>query len=146
MLKRGAVVLAIANGNVTSIYNLHDNNKDSVIVKLSNSKIKLYPGHQVTFAVADQAPDFAYINQVAKIGYRAIKTSTNNGIMTYESDFSIPSAISALKPLKAMFKSNDRIIKNLANQLLKTSVVVSQSTSFKGIYEQVNKPKLVSLR
>ncbi len=145
-LKRGAIVLAIAYGNVTSIYNLHDNNKDSVIVKSPSSKIKLYPGHQVTFAVGDQAPDFAYINQVAKIGYRSLKTYTYKGIIAYESDFSIPSAINALKPLKAIFRSNDRVIKNLANQLLKTSVVVSQSTGYKGIYEQINKPKLVSFR
>ena len=146
-LKRGAIVLAIANGGVVSIFNLHDNAAGSVVVKANGIKaITLAPGRHVSVASAHQAIDFAYINQVRKIGYRGIKANTSNGVATYVSDFSIPSAISVVKPLKAMFRSNDKQVKALANQLLKTSVVVTQSTSGSGVYEQVAKPKLTAMR
>ncbi len=146
-LKRGAIVLAIANGSILSIYNLHDNAKGSVLVNVKGiSPIVLVPGRHLSLACASHPVDFAFINQVSKIGYRNINAHNSNGISTYLSDFSIPSAISAIKPLKAMFRSNDKQIKVLANQLLKTSCVVTQSTSGAGIYEQVTKPKYTAMQ
>ncbi len=145
-LKRGAIVLAIANGNVVSVYNLHDNAASSVVIKANDNKlISLTPGHQATLAKINQSLDFAYVNQVSKIGYRAIKAVKEVNYVSYTSDFSIPSAIIAIKPLKAMFASSNRKVKAIAQQLLKTSVVVTQSTSGSGVYEQVTKPKLTAM-
>ncbi len=142
-LKRGAIVLAIANGNVVSVFDLHDNSANSIVVTGNGvNAIALAPGRHVTVAKANSAIDFAYVNQVGKIAYRGINTLVKNGRVTYVSDFSIPSAINAIKPLKTMFRSNDKQVKALANQLLKTSVVVTQSSSGKGIYEQVAKSKV----
>ncbi len=146
-LKRGAIVLAIANGSIVSVYNLHDNAKDSVVVYVKGIKpISLAPGRHLSLACASQSVDFAFINQVSKIGYRNVNARNSNGRSTYLSDFSIPSAISAIKPLKAMFRSNDKQIKAIANQLLKTSCVVTQSTSGAGVYEQVTKPKYTAMK
>ena len=146
-LKRGAIVLAIANGNVVSVYDLHDNSANSVVVTGNGvNAITLAPGRQVTIAKANTAVDFAYVNQVGKIAYRGLNTTLKNGNATYVSDFSIPSAISAVKPLKAMFRSNDAKVRALANQMLKTIIVVTQSTASKGIYEQVAKPKFTAMR
>ncbi len=146
-LKRGAIVLAIANGNVVSVYDLHDNSANSVVVTGNGvNAITLAPGRHVTIAKANTAVDFAYVNQVGKIAYRGLNTTLKNGNATYVSDFSIPSAISAVKPLKAMFRSNDAKVRALANQMLKTIVVVTQATASSGIYEQVAKPKLTAMR
>ena len=145
-LKRGAIVLAIANGNVVSVYNLHDNAASSVVIKANDNKsITLTPGHQATLAQINQVLDFAYVNQVSKIGYRSIQSVKEVNYVSYTSDFSIPSAIIAIKPLKAMFASRNRKVKAIAQQLLKTSVVVTQSTSGSGVYEQVTKPKLTAM-
>ncbi len=144
LLKRGAIVLAIVNSGIVSVYNLHDNHKDSVIVKSDDRKIKLNPGQHLTVLASNYLTDFANVNQAKSIGYRDLKTNTSNGTVTYMSDFSILSAINAIKPLKAMFKRKD--CQNLANQLLKTSCIVTQSSSGKGIYEQVVKPKLTAMK
>ena len=146
-LKRGAIVLAIANGNVVSVYDLHDNSANSVVVSGNGvNAINLAPGRQVTVAKTNTAVDFAYVNQVGKIAYRSLNTTFKNGNAMYVSDFSIPSAISAVKPLKAMFRSSDAKVRALANQMLKTIVVVTQSTASSGVYEQVAKPKLTAMR
>ncbi len=143
-LKRGAIVLAIANGNVVSVYDLHDNSANSVVVTGKGvNAIALAPGRHVTIAKTNSAIDFAYVNQVGKIAYRGLNTTLKNGNASYVSDFSIPSAISAIKPLKTMFRSNDAKVAALANQIFKTIVVVTQSTSGRGVYEQVVKPKLI---
>ena len=82
---------------------------------------------------------------MSKIGYRSIQSVKEVNYVSYTSDFSIPSAIIAIKPLKAMFASRNRKVKAIAQQLLKTSVVVTQSTSGSGVYEQVTKPKLTAM-
>ena len=146
LLKRGAIVLAIANSGIVSVYNLHDNHKDSVIVKSGDRKIILNPGRHLTVLAANYLTDFANVNQVNNIGYRDFNTNISNGLVTYVSDFSIPSAINAIKPLSAMFKSKDCQIRNLANQLLKTSCIVTQSSCGKDIYNQAVKPKLTALK
>ena len=146
LLKRGAIVLAIANSGIVSVYNLHDNHKDSVIVKSGDRKIILNPGRHLTVLAANYLTDFANVNQVNNIGYRDFNTNISNGLVTYVSDFSIPSAINAIKPLRAMFKSKDCQIRNLANQLLKTSCIVTQSSCGKDIYNQAVKPKLTALK
>ena len=144
-LKRGALVLAIVNGNVVSVYDLHDNSANSVVVSSSKTnKVVLTPGQHVTLARVNDATDFAYVNQASKVAYRKINTTVNNGIATYVSDFSIPSAISAVKPLKAMFGSHDAHVKAIANQMLKTIVVVMQNGAGNGAYEYVAKPKLMA--
>ncbi len=146
-LKHGAIVLAIANGNVVSVYDLHDNSANSVVVTGNGvNAVALAPGRQVTIAKANTAIDFAYVNQVGKIAYRGLNTTLKIGNAIYVSDFSIPSAITAVKQLKSMFKSNDAKIKALANQVLKTIVVVTQATAGRGVYEQVTKPKLTAMR
>ncbi len=146
-LKRGALILAVTNGKIISLYNLHDRCANSVVIKGDGVKsISLNPGRHVSLVRINRAIDFAYVNQIRTIAYRDIKAQFGDGTAIYTSDFSIPSAINSIKQLKAMFKSNDNKVRILANQILKTIVVVTQSTSYKGIYEQVAKPKLTAMR
>ncbi len=145
-LKKGSLVLILTDKNNLAIYNLHDQNKDSVIVNATNHKFKLNPGQQVTLSTFKNINDFTVVNLARKIGYRNIKAINYKNASIFVTDFSIPSTIMAIKPLKAMFKNNDKLMRNLSQQLLKTSSVIMQSTSNKGAYTLMQSPKLTAYR
>ncbi len=143
-LKRGAIVLAIVNNGVISFYNLHDNHDKSVLVSAYNEVLVLNPGSHLS--ISKFANDFANINPLTKVGYRKLATKTVKGLTLYQSDYSILSLVSSLAPVKALFTSNDRNARLLANQILKTATVVNSTSSFKGIYHQIQKPRLTALK
>ncbi len=146
-LKRGAFVLAISHGHCVSVYNLHDKAVNSVVISFnSTGKINLAPGQHATVSDLRTNCDFADLNQAKHIAYRGLTGKFINGNLVYVSDFSISSAISSIQPLKAIFRSNDKQLKNLSNQILKTMVVVTQTTSYKGVYELVQTPKLTAMK
>ena len=147
-LKPGALVLLVSHDNINSVYNLHDKSANSVSVTANKNNLAssltviLSPGKQLTLDSALTNFGFSYANPMPKIAYRNIVSSQLINQVVYQSDFSILSAINSIKPLKEVFKSDNIALKALAKDILKTMVVVMQTTSFKGNYELAAKPIL----
>ncbi len=143
-LKAGAIVLIAANNTTVSIYNLHDRLNNSIKVNVGNNKeYVIKPGSQLTISLNNSGinnnvncDNFASINMLAKVGYRAIKCEKLNKVNVFKSDYSIISAMAAIKSLKLMGKAHNQNVKNAYNDILKTATVVSQTTSYKGLYER----------
>ena len=141
-LAAGAVVLVSAGEAHLSVYNLHDAGGVSLI---SNGKrVSLLPGKHATLSKS-QATSLADVNQFEAIAHRNIqRNDCQDGTSMFVSEFSIPSAVSAIKPLKALFASNNKDAKQLTTKLTKTSAVLMHLNN--GNYELQVKPRMVALR
>ncbi len=124
-----------------------DEGKNSVVVKLADQNINIVPGHNLSIADNNYSNgQFGNINPLEKIGYRNLSRKIIADKVVYIGEFSILSTIYAIKPLKAMIKSNDKTISKLAGRLLKTAGVIMQTQNYKGLYQQVQKTDLTAMR
>ncbi len=143
-LKQGSIVLAVNNGNVLSLYNLHDNHKNSVLINIGNKAIALNPACHIS--ISKHFNSFESINPIPVLGYRGLQSNIINGITIYQSDYSILSLVNAIKPVKTLFMSSNKAYKHYANQILKTASVVNASQTMRGAYSQILKSNLTALK
>ncbi len=142
-LKAGAIILAITKGNLVSIYNLHDNAQNSVMVNAGGlpKAISLNPGTHLSIIKSSSIADFADVNPLPAIGYRGLKISQIGTYRLYLADFSLPSMIKSIKTLATLFNrsGSNREDKAIARQLLKTATVVNYTTANLGGYQQMTR-------
>lgn len=145
-LAAGTVALVIQSPSAgLSVYNLHDNHKNSVIVNVAEQKVVLPPGRHAHFSNQKRGA-FADVNPVELVQHRSMtQTRLANGVTMYTSEFAIPSACYAVKPLKMLMTSNDAASKRLAKQIMKTSSVLMHLCPDKGDYVQHFKPATTAM-
>lgn len=141
-LTAGAVVLVSAGKAHLSVYNLHDAGGVSLIA--NGKRVSLLPGKHATLS-SGHAASFSDVNQLEAIAHRNIqRDDSENGASIFCSEFSLPSAVAAVKPLKALFSSPDRDAKKLTSKLTKTSAVLMHLNNES--YELQVKPRMVALK
>ncbi len=69
-----------------------------------------------------------------------------NGHKAFTSEFFVPSAIQAIKPLAAIVQSEHREARKVRAGVLKTTAVIMQMTSNGPAYELHTKPRTVALQ
>ncbi len=142
-LKAGAIILAIVKGNLVSVYNLHDNAQNSVLVKAVGlpKSISLNPGMHLSIIKASSIADFADVNPFPAIGYRGLKISQIGNYCLYLADFSLPSTIKSIKVLATLFNRSGSSREDIAvaRQLLKTATVINYATANLGGYQQMTR-------
>jgi hypothetical protein len=140
-LTAGSVVLISAGKAHLSVYNLHDAGGVSLVT--NGKRLALLPGKHVTLSKS-LADSFTDVNQLEAIPHRSIqRVEKQNGPTVFCSEFSLPSAFSTVKPLKAMFSAKDRDTQRLASKLTKTAAVLMHINN--GNYELQVKPRVVAL-
>ena len=140
-LTAGSVVLMSAGKAHLSVYNLHDAGGVSLVT--NGKRLALLPGKHVTLSKS-LADSFTDVNQLEAIPHRNIqRVEKQNGPTVFCSEFSLPSAFSTVKPLKAMFSAKDRDTQRLASKLTKTAAVLMHINN--GNYELQVKPRVVAL-
>ncbi len=123
----GALVLLIQNANGLAIYDLDDAHGKSVSLTQNGQTLHLYPGLGVLLSNSSRAT-FEESNAAQAFCYRDIKSHAfGAGLKVFSAEFSIPSAIRSVAPLKQLFASKQQSAKRVSSHLLKT-VAASQQT------------------
>jgi hypothetical protein len=119
-------VFVMENGHDVVFYNLHDGKRNAVTIISAKKKLTLEPGRMLVLSRQDTR-DFEKITAgFHGIGYRNIKeVDLDSSIRAFYGDFSIPSALTLVVPLKKMFASSDAADRTAVDRILKTSVILS---------------------
>jgi hypothetical protein len=119
-----SLVLIVAEEHSLSVYNLHDNSRNSVVIKTDAREIDVFPGRHVTLTSL-QTERFETVNPALSIPHRSMKLyQITDDLRAFESEFHIPSAIARLKPLHDMVNSTDHKKRKMAQQVLKTAAIL----------------------
>lgn len=139
-----SVVLISATNAGLAVFDFDDQHKGSVSVEANGHHVVLSPGRHVMVTPHLHA-EFAQINAVETVAHRNIASTTKGGSRTHVSEFSIPSAMDSVKPLKAMVMSNHPDAKRVAARMLKTTAVVMQLGGGQDEYQHYFKPRMTAM-
>ncbi len=122
----GSHVLVMETGHDVMIYNLHDDAPERVSIVAANKKLVLEPGRVLVLS-RQNTRDFESLNTPCHgIGYRNIKeVDLDKSIKAFYGDFSIPSALTMVVPLKKLLSSNDPRDKRTLERIIKTSSMLA---------------------
>lgn len=131
----GCDVLVMETGNDVAVYNLHDTYKGAVRVVAGRREVVLSPGMQLVLTRKQDAK-FEDVNPGTQIAYRNVRSEeVGEGIKAFAADFSIPSAMTRVQPLRRMLASKKSKDRQVAYQMLKNAVVLAALGSNQGPYK-----------
>ncbi|MBX9670724.1 MAG: hypothetical protein K2X93_24195 [Candidatus Obscuribacterales bacterium] len=140
-----SVALVMVDDNHLSVYDINDSHKRSVTVDAGGRSIALSPGRHLV-VTHDQVGQFSDINPIDALMHRSVvRHELGNGKSAFASEFSMPSAMQVMKPLKAMLKAENAEAKKVADKMLKTSAVIMQIGGG-AAYQYHAKPRTVALK
>jgi hypothetical protein len=130
-IQRQSIVQIMLNANCLSIQSLHQPNLSAVTWsdQISNF-ISLRPGKELILAPTSfktftyLPPAFQVVNHL-----RISQVPLNKDRQVFYADFSIPSALTTVTPLKELFLSDKHADKVAIDKILKTSVILSELDS-----------------
>jgi len=145
-IKAGAIALLMQMKDGLAVYDLHDQSKNAIVVSVAGKRISLSPGRHVLVSSRPEA-DFAGINPIELVQYRRLdRSKLSNGWNLHTSEFSIPSACYAVKPLRSLMNSNEQKSKLMAKKLMKTTAVLMTLSPDRGDFVQYFKPSKLAMR
>ncbi|MBX3149797.1 S-layer family protein [Candidatus Obscuribacterales bacterium] len=143
-LAAGAIALIMQTKNALSVYDLHDQSKNAVVINTAGKRISLSPGRHVL--ISDNAQHgFAHANLIELVQYRNIKEAKHNNASVFTTEFAIPSVCYAVKPLKTLMASNHREANAIAKRIIKTTAVLSTIAPDKGDFVQFFKAQRTAM-
>ena len=139
-----SVALVFSSSLGTAIFNLDDQHRDAVHVKAGEHRMHIAPGRHLTITNAN-IKDFGQVNAVEAIAYRNIKEQDlGNGMKVFSAEYSIPSAIASIKPLKTLCNSQHPEARKLSSHLMKTVASMLQMNRNGERYQQVFRPRMAA--
>jgi hypothetical protein len=140
-LAAGSVALIMETESGLSVYDLHDQSKNAVVINTGEKRISLSPGRHVM--VSHKAHrGFAHVNPIELVQYRNIgHAKLNSGNSVYTTEFAIPSVCYAVKPLKQLMASKH----NLAKRIIKTTAVLTTISPDRGDFVQFFKSQTTAM-
>ncbi len=131
----GATVLVMETGHDVAVFDISDGPKGRVRVKSGNKIITMSPGKQVVLTRQLDA-DFDKINPSKLIGYKNPKGQlVADDIRAYSADFSLPSVMMSVAPMKRMLTSDSPADRKLVQRMIKNAVVLSMLPSKSGPFK-----------
>jgi hypothetical protein len=132
----GSLVLVLSFAHGLAVYDLDDQHRGAVSVSAGGKEFKLFPGTNVVICPSG-VNSFEQINPARLISYRNI-VSHNLGENTqvFSSEFSVPSAIQAILPLKQLLSSNQSNARRISSHLLKTTAASIHVKAGSSVYKQ----------
>lgn len=141
-----SVVIVSQTRDSLSVFNIDDHGKDAVVLSAHGKRISLSPGLHATVTPRD-VNQFCDVNQFELVQHRDMKTSkTNLGANVFTSEFSIPSACFAVKPLRHLVSSKHNSVAKTKAHMLKTSAVILSLRPDRGDYIQHFKPRMTAFK
>lgn len=139
-----SVVLVSSSSAGLAVYDFEDQHKGSVSVESNGHSVVLSPGRHV-MVTPHHTAEFAQINAIETVAHRNIGSTMKNGFRSHVSEFSIPSALDSVKPLRVMVQSNHPEAKKVAARMMKTTAVVLQLGGGSGNYQHYFKPRMSAM-
>ncbi len=144
-LAANSVVVIVADENHLSVYDIDDQRKNSVVVDTGVHTLALTPGRHA-LVTNHKVSHFGEINPVESIMHRSVaRQDIGNGKRVFTSEFLVPSAVSAIKPLSAMVSAPDTEAKKAVGRMVKTQAIMMQLRGDSSPYEFHTKPKRVAM-
>lgn len=129
---KGSLLFYVDTGRDVAFYNLHSLKADDVRIVVGKRHIKMLPGEQV-LVTSNTTGDFTEVNPGKGITFRNPKLVHEvDRVRVFSADFSIPTAVACIKPLKAMLKSEDTYERKLINNVLTDAVILAKITGGRG--------------
>jgi hypothetical protein len=133
---KGALALIVSDAACLSVYNLDDTGRDAVVIMVGKDKITLSPGRHATIT-NNSASAFELVNPIRTLGYRSVSSrKLEGGLTVHSSEFSLPSAMATIAPVRMLVSSAEQNQKKVGHHLLKTAAILqtlsgqSKSTPF----------------
>lgn len=138
----GSVVLVASFPGGMAVYDLDDQRGSAVRIHAGNRTLVLSPGRQAV-VTRKEVRSFDIINPIEEIGYRYMSDfEIGGGLRAFSSEFSVPSAINAVKPLRQILLSRQPDARKLGNHLLKTMAAITQINPNSERYQQMMRPRM----
>lgn len=137
----GAKVLVYKSKTELSVYNLCDHHRNQVKVVIGGQHLALCPAQQILLT-SRRIGNFDQINPPTSIAYRKVReVALTNGLRLFDCDFSIPSALMNLAPLRDLGKSGNEHERNLHDEIVKTAAIIACLKRGDGAYRVIQRPK-----
>ena len=128
-----ACVFVMESGNDVAVYDLHQSRPGQVTVISGKKKLTLEPGRMLVLT-RQNTRDFEEVKgDFRRIGYRrSSELDIDQSVKAFAADFSIPSAVNMIRPIKTMLKSDQAQEQTAISRILKSSVILSDLTDAAG--------------
>lgn len=131
----GSIAFLIETGNDVAVYALHEGKAGDISFKSGNQTIELSTGQQAVFTRGHA--DFSKVNPGALIPARKVNSyKMDNGVTAFVAEYSLPVALSTIRPLKAMRSSDDLALRRLSGTVQKNAAILSLIGTRYGPYKQ----------
>jgi hypothetical protein len=129
----GTSVFVMETGHDVAVYDLFQSRPGQVSIVSGQKKLSLEPGRVVVLTRQD-TDDFDEIQgSCRRIGYRRpTMTDVDKSIKAFAAEFSIPSALNIVVPLKRMLTSDERRDQTAIAKILKSSVLLEDLNGVAG--------------
>ncbi len=135
-----SLVFVMETGNDVAVYNLHDDKKGGVTVHFGEKFITLTPGKQAVLT-RKNTRELDSVNPGFGVGYRnPVWQEVSDGVTACVTEFSIPSAVVKIQPLRQLLLSKDPKARKIADSMLHDAVILFQVTSSSGVYKAQKSP------
>lgn len=131
-----SVVFVMKTKDSVGIYDLHQRGQGGVSVVASKKLIQLDPGRLLVLT-SQPGRDFDRVGgQFRMVGYRnARQQDLSDDLRAFAMDFSLPSALTNVLPLKQMLDSSNRLDQIAIQRVLKDGALLGELTGAAGPYK-----------
>ncbi len=129
----GAVVFVMKTAGDVAVFDLHQSKENAVHIVADKKLITLDPGRLVVLTKQSVRDFERTVGPYRWIGYRNPREEDiNSELKAFGMDFSIPSALTNVIPLKNMLSSNNQLDRVTIEKILKNSALLGELTNGAG--------------
>ena len=140
----GSFAMVFSSADSVAIFNLDDMHRDAVRIQAADRKLSIAPGRHLLITKGS-VKSFDEANPVESICYRKVNdVEVGAGFRGFSAEFSIPSAINAIRPLKQLLNSKTAQGMKLRSHLLKTVAAMLQMKPGSERFQQVLRPRVTA--
>src|SRR5262249_2465148 len=140
----GSLVLVIVNSRALTIYDLHDSQRNAVVVSVANRTLALSPGRHATVTSGD-VKAFEEVNPAEAFGYRNMTSKQLcAGLNLFASEFSITTAMRMVRPLRHLAASRHPHAAQLTSRIMKTAAILMQTGAGSGAYQPIPRARVTA--
>jgi hypothetical protein len=143
-LRHGAIALISASADSTSVFNLDDKHKESIVISINSHKLSISPGQHLTVTRAG-VNSFDLVNPEEAIAHKSLRQKhLENNIQVFSSEFSTVSAIANVGAFKDYIVGTSSSHASAVSRILKTAAILSQLANSTSNYELYPHPRIIA--
>ena len=140
----GSLALLVVSRHGVAVYSMDDEHRDAIKMHAGSHTITIAPGRNA-FVTHREVKEFELVNPIEALGYRRLTAfEIDGGLRVFHSEFSIPSAITAIKALRVLVNSKNLEAKRLTMHMLKTAAARMQTQAGAEAYQQLPHPRMAA--